>query len=1618
MPKKLIQQIVKELNERLTDRHFLKKLGLRKKTMSDLLKEEAWKERIRRLTEQEQISCADVLGCCEAAMNALAGEEPQEGWLLYAYRYAAAGLFPDCLELDRREEFTRAAELYLAVLQLILAHEEQLTGRTPNYRFAFLNEEEMDDYVNKDEYLHFLECFRDQYVYELMRIGGEVTGFNALGHVCGVHNIAMHVSRQLHEAGVPIDLGLASAAAAAHDIGKYGCRAHEVKRIPYLHYYYTDEWLKKNDMPAAAHIASNHSTWDLELENLPVESLVLIYADFRVKSRGMKDGKEQIAVYTLQEAFSVILNKLDNVDAAKENRYRHVYAKLADFEDYMVSLGVSVDLTRPELTRVQEKDAALLSSAETVDRLKHMAISHNIRLMNKLSGEISFGSVLEAARSEKNWKNSRAYINLFEEYFTYMTQRQKLMTLKFLYELLMHREGDIRRQAANLLGNIIVHFDEEYRKELPEDAVRACGEMTGLLLWERYLNQIIYPDHKVTDQHRRWIGYALKITVDSVLSRCKLAERADYLDLLLSHYRKTDMPDSTAFTLIDTAMIIPLELLHHEDMDFLMRFTEEVLGRESAELRTGALRFLDYFTSTLEAEPDWVCMASEMVRGMENEENISLRFLAARICGGWEIRGTEEIRRRYEDEVCSSAEIVSDIFLDNLKTSTPWVIKAVNIELLLDYINEERKSHVLHIATHFSNLLKVSERIAVRHSAGQALLQIAPLMSRDQRNEVAIELMKGLETGEYEFSKYIPEYLGEFVLYLYPTELDEFIRDLSRLLVSTNDRVVCVALDTLGIILQHYSAYKERFLRGQDEYGQRKKKMIGLLLAGLANYVPAVNQEAFLVIGQYLFAGETLSLEERMELFASLHKKLVTLVPEQERGELSFFNSAASLNHIYRFISDAIFVYGGFDIEESERVAFFPGTFDPFSLSHKEIAREIRDLGFTVYMALDEFSWSKKTQPRMIRRQIITMSIANEDNIYVFPDDIPVNIANPADMKRLRELFGGKELYLVVGSDVVMNASSYKKPPEPYSIHSMNHIIFERESLINGSAQDGGEHLITGNVVKLKLPVQLEDISSTRIRENVDYNRDISNLIDPVAQNYIYENSLYLREPQYKPILQAKTIHLAVEDMTKRLAAELMSCFPADFQQLDAVRRELARLRGKAAVLRDGRRGDLIVGVLLFCQISTMELYGEFRDTGVVNYIRENTSGKMMLVNGIFLFGTTEIGDRSQLLLTEALADCLKEDFAYCIYSSNLLPPPEVVKSLLKRQGFLKLPQSSEAHPVYAVDMKSPLTVFKNIETAIKEPFNHSQRVLSVIDEAHNRLQEALTELYPGNLVLSVNGSVLHHKLVKLITAANGVPEEPLPVRQLGESMCVPFGKILRGVAVPNTVTKALHTEKTFEPSMESFSITEYPNYSSLENQIRTIKSFNRDVILVDDIMHKGYRIRELNPLFEQEAVTIDRIIVGILSGRGKDLMDIQKRRVESVYFLPNLRVWFVESTMYPFIGGDTVRRPARAMGGRLNSINMILPFAMPTFIGDTPRRAIYDFSLTCLENARDILKALEEEYQENFERKLTLNRLSEAVVSPSCPDRGSCLDYDYHLAASACVEDDIEALKRLERMR
>ena len=1582
MTKKRIRQMNGALRRRLTSRPAADWLP-DGESFARTLEAENYMQRFAPLFHGVRLRCAEVLALCRPELDALSGgQEPARGWLAYTYDFACRLLYP---EEDADTSCAAGAVFLLSVLQVLFAAEDELLPRDPAWTFDFPTEEELSGCACAASLGQMLRSWKREYVYELMRLGLEATPYRTLEHIAGVHHVAMTAARGLRRAGIPLDLALVSGSAAGHDIGKFGCRPGE--RVPYLHYYYTDLWFRRRRITDIGHVAANHSVWDLEPDYLSVESLLLIYADFRVKQSRDSDGREITRISSLAEAFDVILSKLDGVDDAKRRRYMRVYARLRDFEQFMVDRGVDVTLQGHDTPPRPEKQTALMTDNEALHALTMQCVGHNMELMSRLTGQRSFARLLELARGETNWRRLRAYLGVFESYSLYLHIPQKVQTLAFLYELLMHREGDIRRQAAALLGEIIGGFHAGYAKERPAGSRPDPRGITDLDQWKLYLDKIIYPDHKLMPQHRRWIGYTLKFAVTSLLRHAAGREER-FLTPLFSYYRRPDqLDDATAFQLLDAAVSLP-DTVYARHGALLLRFAETLSVRQDVQVRTAAVLLLD------------------RLRRSSPRSAGTLRALARMDCGG-----STTLRLLREDVLQDGAPItlpddaVSEIFLDNLKTATPWITKQANIRLLTDFARSG-SSPALHIATHLSNLIKVSDRVTVRHSAGSALLELAPRLTVDQRNEVAVELCRGLELGQQEFTKYIPDYLGRFALWLPPAELDEVLDDLWVNLSASDSRVAASVLDTVGIIYETYDAYRTRFPEADDAYRRRRQRLLGMLMRGLYGIDNAVRQEALYVLGRRVFGSAELGDHEKRRAFVLTERKLLAAYDEEPDDGLTFYYRAAMLGKLYRFVTEEQLFREGFDFGAPRPVAFFPGTFDPFTLSHKGIVRAIRDADFEVLLAIDEFSWSKRTQPTRIRRRIAAMSVANEFHVHLFPEDFPVNIANPDNLRRLRQAFPGRRVSIVVGSDVVAHASSYRKAPTADSIHTFDHVIFRRTE---PGAEPADYRCITGHVVELTLPPQLEEISSTRIREAVDANRDVSNLIDPMAQEFIYRQGLYLREPQDKPVLRTEDLtFISCSGPEERTDALLQRIFPASAA---AMCRRLMDSGDELMLLCDGVSGE-VLGAASYRCLDSQHLFARLNDPTLSGIVRQNAGGRTLLLSGLFVPKGQRQLDFGQLLLTEVLTTALSREYTYALYCPLEGAVSGYGRQLMQLQGFVPI-QHRDGYDVLGVDMHCPIVLSRNVDTAIKAPLSTAPQVVVAVAAAHRRLQAALTRLQPGSLVLSLSAGVIYHRLLQRITQRNGVPAEPVTPRVLGPDICVPYGKILRGVAVPNTVTKTLRTDKVYEPDLSASSIEAYPDYSPLADQVRTIRAFDRPVILVDDMLHDGKRIRCLAPLLEETHTPVDQVLVGYLTGVGRDLMEQLGYPVDGIYYLPNLRMRFVESTLYPFIGGDTVRRTERLPGGLQPSVNRILPYAAPEF-SPMDGRTAWELSLCCLENARDILLALETEFRSLYARNLTLNRLGEAVVLPLCPDKGGCITYDVSRAASACLEGDIELLKRM----
>lgn len=1603
-----------KLIRRLTSVRWLQKWGIDKSAIDEQIHADEFINNLHNIITNELYSCQETLGLCRKLMDTIAYPNAPYDWLNYIYQYTLSKSFPEAVNIIFFDNLSPSCELFLRVLRVICETEKSSNCKTflGKYPLNFLTLEEESTLEYPEEYTKFVKAFSHNYTYELMKLSQDVLKFNTLDHISGVHYLSMFLARQLKYEGFFVDLGRVSGAAAGHDIGKFGCKGSELKKVPRLHYYYTDEWFKRYGINYIRNIAINHSTWDLELENLSLESLLLIYSDFRVKNESNPQGVK-IKIYSLDEAFYVILGKLENVDEQKYQRYKRVYTKLKDFENFLINSGISIELTNIINIKPKAVDYALLNGNDIIQNLKYMAISNNINLMYQLRDEYSLDSILESARSEKDWRILREYIRQLEEYCTYLTQKQKLQTLRFLYENMMHTEDDIRRHCATLIGNIIAIFDEDYRKEIPANVKLTAPEINSYTLLNEYIQLMLFPDHKIIQEHRFYLYYNLSIMVKSFFEYASKNNINISINTILSYYEEKNYKNTDAcIALLETAKYITIV----EDFDYnkLYNFIFSMLTKRNISLRLLAMETILELLPKLPKNNIMQCKLNDYIKVVKFEDKTPAENLL--------LQKISEKTDSFSNNLLSvkpfklNKRQITNIYLSNLKTATDWIKKKINVDILLQHSLSSPQLAGLHTAIHFCNLLKVSAVEIVRNNAGNAILEIVPYLTLAERNELAVELLRALEIEGNKFTEYIPYFTGQVLLWLQPNELNEAIDDFASKVKKSNPNLKCLILKTIGITVSNYSQYKNRFEEKDGDFEQRLKIMLGILLNGMADFNFQVSHTSFSVIGKYIFSSSIINPNEKIYIFKLIAKKILTLLSDKRNEFLLFHTNSGGLNNIYRFISEYSFNYGNIEIPIPKKVAFFPGTFDPFSISHKEIVKSIRDNGFEVYLAVDEFSWSKKTLPSLLRKNIINMSVADELNVYIFPNSNPINIANLQDLARLKTCFPESKVYMTVGSDVILNASSYKLANTENSIYQFPHIIFER-----GKSKKLNEALkkVNKDSIVLTLLGKYSEISSTQIRNYIDGNKDISSMVDPMVQQYLYEYGFYQREPMEKTVLKSLWLNVeVVESINNEIINELYNSFNSTLKNFKQKLLEtLAKPSGRMILLKDSFTSE-IIGFSIFHWIRSSTLYEETMDTKLSQFLREHTKGRIVALDVLYIKPTEKCRNFEQVIITETLAFCAGKDYEYAIYKNILdMKTSQSMNELLKLQGFIEIPYNNLKEPVLVVDMSTPCVLNLDIENILKEPFRSNAKIKSVISSTRSSLQEALTKLYPGKLVLSFDMNIMHQHMIRKICEENNVPTDILTNKRLGNAMCVPYGDILDRYIIPNTVTKALHTEKYFDPNIDTFNIMEFPHYLSLKDQIKILKSFNRPVILVDNILHKGYRMKALDPLIKKENLKVQKIVCGILSGRGKDLMDMQNRTVSSVYFIPRMKIWFNENALYPFIGGDTLWRGSLPDRNLLSSINLIMPFTSPTFIKDSNNIAIYNLSKVCIENSLKLLTTIEDEYHLLYERKLSISSMGVVFTVPRCPDHGNNIEYNLNLSASSYLKNDLELLLRMKNI-
>ena len=886
-------QILAEIERELLNRTFLKNVHVTRKFVVDIIGDDGFRDQLSMMIHQNKFHSYDVYELMRPFFDSVDAEMDREAWLKYCYYYSLNFSFPEALPYALSEEKKPAAEIFLRVLRIISGVQRKSKDNTWQslYPIELLTDFEIEDLEDKTEYLVFKRAYIHDFVYEMMKLNQEVIGYTTLDHICGVHHLAMKTARQLKASGYPIDLGRVSGAAIGHDIGKFGCKPDEMSRVAYYHYFYTGDWFERRHIVYIRNVAINHSTWDLELDALPIESLILIHSDFRVKAERI-NNKSVMMFFNIKDSFDVILNKLDNVDAAKENRYRRVYGKLRDFESFLTDLGIDTmqDQNYERLTEYvsnkNRKYFTLVQGEEITQNVIFSSIEHNIELLYRLRDEASLNKLLEPVRNSRDLTSLRGYISVLEEYYNYLTQKQKQIMINFLYEKLVLPEEDIRKQCAELIGTVIASFDEEIRKETPPSMAVESNALDTVSLLKLTIEKFLNPENKIIDRHKKYISYSMRDMLDAYFKHLKGKEqRMLSIALTVDFFDKYRDHEQIQFYLIKAARILPFFEFNPIQKSTIMNFVSKLLTDDDNKLRLRAYNLiysiLPHIDNDLLASAHVMRVLPQSPTPLKDPAENYARFKLAE-----NLKCEPEHIEKYRIICQDDLQFTSNIFLSNLKSATLDVAKRFQIELLMRNTLLYDYENCFYMAMHLCNLLKVSALESVRNTAGRMLLQLVPHLNFEQKNDIAVELIRALEMESYEFTKYIPPYLGKIILQVKPKELDEIIESFERKMSTNNSKLIALIEKTIGYAITQYADYRYAFKDTTESHINRVLRLFGVLFNGFVHGSSYVNQMAFSVIAKDVLSDPSLSLKKKEYLYRTTIKKVMSLMTNTDEAEI------------------------------------------------------------------------------------------------------------------------------------------------------------------------------------------------------------------------------------------------------------------------------------------------------------------------------------------------------------------------------------------------------------------------------------------------------------------------------------------------------------------------------------------------------------------------------------------------------------------------------------------------------------------------------------------------------------------------------------------------------------
>ncbi|HUK12896.1 MAG TPA: adenylyltransferase/cytidyltransferase family protein [Thermoanaerobaculaceae bacterium] len=1589
----------------------------------DAIEERGWRLR-RQAVAAPTLPSAQLDTALRLAAD-LAGERCEEnmaGWREALFTEARRRLFPE-IYAEPTPELERVAEFFFSLAGVVLREQARGPGGGIVQRLPFvpLAEEEIARWPSGEEYRRMLRHVADDAVLVAMAMAQEWRGLTLYEHVLGVTGLSLWVGRQLARVAA-VDLPLLHGAAIGHDIGKFGCVGDEVRRIPRLHYYYTNAFYADRGLPGLGHIATNHSVWDLELVRLPVETLLLIYADFRVKEWPDDAGRERMRIISLGEAFDAIRNKLENPDKEKIRRYRGVYRKLRDLEEYLQFLGVELDppgFTCPQPPRPalpaeldvtavlagrERPDAVALVAGRKLAAARRLFVTaHNLGVMERLRDQPALRALLEEARSFERWRDLRTYLAILGEYSPALSREQKSMALDFFLELLSHRDDDIRYHAANRIADLLASREDFWRKDLPAGIVLR-PERTMLDELERVLSLLDLagpaPEEDMAATER--VLYAIPIVVRRLLRKAGPDVKPRAWELVKSSLAaRLGDPRPLVGLYVCEALEASLSVQPAGDRAWLLQFAAAWM--EHPVLATRLMAWLLLAALARERDRELAAEVRRLVERLgatvgESATVAELHLLQelAAACG---LRALAE---RCRAQRLEGRDPVREVFLRNLKSRVDWVEKKVNCDYLTAAVllrhQEDRDPgsyFASEVASHFANLLKVSRVEGTRFHAGRCLLRLLPLLTVPQRNDLTVELLRSLELDAESVTRYIPRFLGPVLASLPEQEFLEALEDVEGNARRGTEPLQRLLLQTAGWVLLSL---------GSERAGEAVlRRLAGIILGALAETRPSTVHEGF---AQVAMVMDRLSRAPRDDgrlraLLALATKKLLALVTHRHADRVRFFLVASALSHLDRALGR---LHPPVRFPERPSVAFIPGTFDPFTTAHQAVVAKALENADEAVVQMDDYSWRKHALPRQTREELAWMALAAVPEAHLAPFRPPVNLASRDGLRHLRRAFGRRRVVLVVGSDVLAGASAYGK--EGSEIWRVPHVVVMRDGAQPEGLLDRIGRFRRG-VAVVPAPPRAHTVSSTSLRAALDRHEDVEALCHPLVARTLVERRLYVNYPASKQPVAPPADRLVAGDAGAGLPpglatlAELGAAPAADFAG-----------RGRCICVLtpgDGGGGGGALAALAWRPVSAAALPVVLGEEELAAATEGRLVGQGALVERV---AAAPGADEAVLerLLSDAIARWLDAGLLFAMLPLGVGeggPLRAAAAGLGAATVGLAAAGERSGGEVAVFRLTRPLVMVMDLESILQPPYAASPRVRSALAAGRRAASAFFAALAPGDALLQLNEDQLKRRLVE--SAAERLAEGGGRKR-----VVLGLGWQFSRDIVGDAPTIAVELERVLTWQGYEGGLVPLHGSPPLQLQLAVARELARNAILLVPFLDSAEPVIQTVATAREVGVTVREVLIGVTDAAVRATLELRGIPHRCTVVVPGWHGVLRESAVAPFLGGwSIVGRAPLETGSLIPSLNDCLPYHYPHHLG-LANEAALDFSRLALHQARQLLLAIEETFREREGRLLSVRDLGAVVRVPRCPPFPEGFLPPRERFPSELLADDIEALARL----